>query len=195
MHPVSSRAPPATNNNRQSVDGVPASSIQIIGSDTMVNLVQAWAEAFLPNPPVGQLEHPRRRLGHRARRAHQQFLRSRHVLAARSVKKNSQRPTEQHRTGGIEGGARRARRHRPSVQSRLEPHPGPVARHLPGKNPRTGRNWAETAAESSSSRGKATRAPTSSSRSTCCGAATRKTRTSFPRTPCSCPHRRPSSMK
>lgn len=39
----------------QNQTGVSGKGVQIIGSDTMVNLVQAWAEAFSPQNPTVNL--------------------------------------------------------------------------------------------------------------------------------------------
>ena len=74
------------------------SAIQNIGSDTMVNLAQAWAEEYAKIAPERLGRGLGRRLGRRRRRAHQRHRRHRQLAAASSSPRKSRRRARTART-------------------------------------------------------------------------------------------------
>ena len=105
-------------------------AIQNKGSDTMVNLALAWAEAYREVKAGPGHCRDRRRLGHRHRRADQRHGGHRQCLARDEGERNRRCPKERHRPGRIRGGSRRAGGHRQPAEPGLAAHHRSAVRHL-----------------------------------------------------------------
>ena len=156
-----------------------ANSIQIKGSDTMVNLGQAWAEAFMKaNPKVSVAV-----TGGGSGTGIAALLSNTCDIAelSRELKPEEIEMAKQKgfRTQADHGGPGRPGRGGPSRQPDVATDHGPAGRDLFRVGHATGRRSAAATCPSSSCRARSIPAPMSISRSTCCAAASKDSQVEF----------------
>ena len=175
------------------VNGSPAfaqqknKAIQIKGSDTMVNLGQAWAEAFNKRHPRREHRRHRRRLGDGHHRPDQRHLRHRRIVPGHGRQGDQAGRGQGRQAQPGDRGPGRDRRRRPSQEPDQEPDHRPAPRDFPGQHHQLEDGRRQRTSPSSSSRANSIRGRTSSSRSTSCGAATPRAPRNSPRRPCMMP--------